>query len=134
MRISDSSSDVCSSDLRVERVVGAVLAQLQVWHAVELVDGQVAAPALPVESQRAAGIDAGDRRAHGVDPEVVSAVVVVQLGQDDRLVPPAAIERELHAHHLGVLHGSAEVAAPDMPAEPISSLLAPGSTPPLAPP
>src|SRR3546814_21044562 len=103
MRISDSSSDVCSSDLRVERVVGAVLAQLQVWHAVELVDGQVADPALPGESQRAAGIDAGDRRDHGVDPEVVAAVVVVQLGQDARLVPAAAVERALHAHPVGGL-------------------------------
>src|SRR3546814_17296947 len=75
----------------------------------ELVDGQVADPALPVESQRAAGIDAGDRRDHGVYPEVVAAVVVVQLGQEDCLVPAAAVSRELHAHHIGVLHGDTGV-------------------------
>src|SRR5690606_7012282 len=46
-------------------VVGPVLAQLQVGHAVEVVDGQVADPALPVEHQGAAGVDAGDRRDHG---------------------------------------------------------------------
>src|SRR3546814_226071 len=108
MRISYWSSDVCSSDL---------LAQLQVGHAVELVDGQVADPALPVESQRAAGIDAGDRRDHGVDPEVVAAVVVVQLGQEDRLVPAAAVERELHAHYVWVLHGDAVVAGADVAAD-----------------
>src|SRR3546814_9369942 len=34
-----------------------------------------------------------------------------------RLVPAAAVERELHAHHVGVLHGDAVVAGTDVAAD-----------------
>src|SRR5690606_1738588 len=88
-----------------------------VRHAVEFVDGEVADPALPVEDQRPAAVDAGDRRDHGVDAQVVAAIVVVQFGQEDRPVAAATVERELHAHDEGLLHGDAIVARTDVAAD-----------------
>src|SRR5690606_19097322 len=107
-----------ATDLRGgQAIVGPVLAQLQVGHAVEFADGQVAHPRAPVEGERAACVDAGDRGDHGAGPKVVAAVVVLDLGQEDRLVAAPAVERQLHAHHVGLLHGDPEVAADEVAAD-----------------
>src|SRR5690606_28337958 len=105
-------------DLRCgQAIVGPVLAQLQVGHAVEFADRQVAHPRAPVECERAACVDAGDRGDHGAGAKVVAAVVVLDLRQEDRLVAAPAVERELHAHHVGLLHGDPEVAADEVAAD-----------------
>ena len=89
----------------VEAVVRAVLAQLQVGHAVELTDGQVAQAAGPVEFQRTARVDAGGRGDRGAHAQVVAAVVVLHFREEDRLVALALGQRQLHADHEGFLQG-----------------------------
>src|SRR5690606_29795445 len=61
--------------------------------------------------------DAGDRCDHGAGAQVVAAIVVLQLGQEDRLVAAAAVEREFDADHVGFLHRDAELAAEEVAAD-----------------
>src|SRR5699024_2978693 len=49
--------------------------------------------------------------------QVAAAVVVLQLGQEDRLVPAALVQRQLHADHVRLVHGDAEVRGTQVAAD-----------------
>src|SRR6478672_7851337 len=80
-----------------QATVRTVLAQLQVGHAIEVADREVAYAAFPVEGERAAAVDAGRRRDRGADPQVAALVVVLHLRQEDRLVATTVLQRQLDA-------------------------------------
>src|SRR5690606_9291572 len=54
---------------------------------------------------------------HGAGAQVAAAVVVLQFGQEDRLVAAAAVQRQFHAHHVRFVHGDAEVRGAQVAAD-----------------
>src|SRR5574337_18082 len=70
---------------RIEKLVQAVLAQVQIGRAVEVGNCQEAGALLPVEAQAALRIGAGKRADRGGHAQVATAGFAFQLGQVDAL-------------------------------------------------
>jgi len=100
----------------VQPFIGTVFDQLQVRHAVQVADCEVTHHALPVERERALRIHARGRRDRGAHAQVGTAVIVVELGKEDRLVAGAFLQRQFDADHVLFVHrrvvaGGLDVAA-----------------------
>src|SRR3546814_20512673 len=131
MRISDWSSDVCSSDLEVDAVIGAALGD-QALRAVERIDAELAPAALlhqlflelHVEEvvPRIALVTAKIERARQADRQVgvdldqavIAALVII-------IAAPALVRHEFEAEALAFghrdVHRAPPAAAPDRGAE-----------------